>query len=195
MFSFHASKVLTSAEGGAVACNSSDFFKKITRFRFYGLQEGDVFTPGINGKMSELNAALGLCNLRYIDSIIDRRRILFEQYKHNLENCNGISFRAEKLNVQYNYIYCYILIDQANYGHNGPELIQYLNNKNIRAKRCFSKLISEMEYYSLSRRNDLSKAKAMIENIVVLPLHCDMSENDVDYICEMIIEFSATIKR
>ena len=186
MFSFHASKVFNSAEGGAVACNNRLVAERIKKYRFYGLEAGDVNLPGINGKMNELSAALGLCNLNHIDEIISYRKRLVERYKINLSSINGITFRKVDCKVQYNYIYFYIIVDEYKYGKTADDLCNILNANKIHAKKCFPRLISEMAFYKKCVKRSLDKASFYLNHIVVLPLHNQMNDEDVDYICDII---------
>lgn len=186
MYSFHASKVFNCAEGGAVVFNDEKLGIEIKKFRYYGMDNYQAVMTGLNGKMHEITAALGICNLRHLSNVIERRKILFERYVNNLKNTVGIYVRKAIDNVEYNYIYFYILVNQDEYGISAENLLCILNNKGIHAKKCFPMLISEMKAYKECRKGNLSKSYFFLENIIILPLFIELLESDIDYICDII---------
>ena len=186
MLSFHATKVFNSAEGGALVCNDQAIYAAAKRYRFYGMEYGNVEKPGLNGKMHELTAALGLCNLKHIASVIDYRKKLTDRYKADLADIKGITFRIDLENIQYNYIYFYIIVDNSKYGISSFDLCTKLNCCGIHAKRIFPQLINNMDRYRCCRKGTLDNAAYFLEHIVMLPLHTNMDPDDVDRICRII---------
>ncbi len=186
MFSFHASKVFNCAEGGAVVYSPDVPKADIEAFRYFGMQSGNAYLPGLNGKMHELTAALGICNLNYLDSEIENRKRLFSQYRKRLENTAGIRFRIDKTDIEYNYIYFYIVVDEKEYGMHAQSLLGYLRSAGIHAKACFPALICDMDLYKDCRRGKLERAYFYLENTIVLPLHSDLRDEDIEYICDII---------
>ena len=144
--------------------------------------------PGTNGKMHELTAALGLCNLRNLSTVITRRKELFNRYRNNLKDIAGIIFRKDNLDVEYNYIYFYIYVQENRYGINAESLVNKLNENGVHAKKSFPMLISDMELYRNCKKGDLFRARDFWDNTVMLPLHAQLNDRDVDYICELIIK-------
>lgn len=186
MYSFHASKVFNTAEGGAAAINDDKIRYRAERYRYFGMNEGTAVMAGTNGKMHELTAALGICNLRWIDDFIERRKKIYELYKDGLKDIRGIHFRIDDENIKYNYIYCYINIDEVEFGMNAKSLLKILNYRGIHAKKCFTSLVSDMEIYKQSKKGIINKAYYFLENTIVLPLHAYLSEQDVEYVCDVI---------
>lgn len=190
MFSFHASKVFNSAEGGALSCNNEELGCIAKLYRYYGLKDGNVIIPGLNGKMHELTAALGLCNLKHINEIISYRQKLFNRYREVLKSVSGISFRSDSADVDYNYIYFYIFVDETNYGKTADQLCYLLNSEGIHAKKIFPRLINQMDAYSGYKHGKLSNSLFCLNHIIVLPLHTNMTEQDVDIVCQIIVQNS-----
>lgn len=186
MYSFHASKVFNTAEGGASVINDDEIRFRTEKYRYFGMSEGTAIMAGTNGKMHELSAALGICNLRRLDDYIERRKELYGLYKSMLKDTRGISFRREDANIKYNYIYCYININKTEFGVSADNLLKELNSRGIHAKKCFPSLICDMEIYKNSKRGMIDKAYSFLENVIVLPLHTDLSIQDVEYVCDAI---------
>lgn len=186
MFSFHASKVFNSAEGGAAVINDDEMRFRTEKYRYFGMSDNTAILAGTNGKMHELTAALGICNLRRIDDYIQRRKELYDLYKLKLKDTRGISFRSEDEHIKYNYIYCYLSVNKIEFGLNADELLKELNSRGVHAKKCFPSLICDMEIYKNSKRGIISKAYLFLENTIVLPLHADLTIQDVEYVCDVI---------
>ena len=186
MFSFHASKVFNTAEGGAAIFNDGEMKCRAVNYRYFGMNEGTAVMLGTNGKMHELSAALGICNLRRINEYIEKRGKMYALYKQGLKDTIGINFRIENENVEYNYIYCYINVSEKEFGMDADSLLKILNNRGVHAKKCFPSLICDMEIYKNSKRGVIEKAYVFLENTIVLPLHADLTEQDVEYVCDVI---------
>lgn len=185
MYSFHATKAFNSAEGGAIVCR--EYLKQSAEeLRYFGMENKNAVLPGGNGKMHELTAALGLCNLKYMYDVIQKRQSLYRRYYHNLHSVPGVEFRVENSNVQYNYIYCYVIIDKKQYGLRADQLISLLNENKIHARKPFSMLTCDMEIYKCQKRGELNNSYFYLNNVVMLPLHTEMSIEDVDTICEIV---------
>lgn len=186
MFSFHASKVFNSAEGGLAVINVEKIKHRVEQYRYYGMDSGEAVIPGTNGKMHELTAAFGICNLRHINEYIEKRKSAYELYRESLEGVAGIYMRIDNPMTEYNYIYCYIHVDKDLYGIDALTLVAILNRNGVHAKKCFPKLICDMELYKDSNKGDIKKAYYYLDNIVVLPLHSELSKEDIKYVCDII---------
>lgn len=186
MYSFHASKVFNSAEGGAVVFNDKEIGNALQKFRYFGMEKGQTTIPGLNGKMNEITAALGICNLNILDNIIAVRKKLYNRYVTNLRETAGIYLRVPDEDIEYNYIYFYIQVDEKEYGMSATELLEVLQDKGIHAKKSFPMLISDMELYKDCTRGNLDNSRRFLKEIIVLPLHPELQEIDVDYICTLI---------
>lgn len=190
MFSFHATKVFNTIEGGCVTYKDKDLGWTISRLRNFGIKNETVVDwIGSNAKMNEFQAAMGICNLRYLDKNISERKKLTERYVSNLRNVKGIKLNKNQENVESNYAYFPIIIDENKFGKNRDDLIRILNESNIYPRKYFYPLTSEFECYS--GKFDSSKtpiALHLSKNVMTLPLYSDLEENIVDKICDIIIK-------
>ena len=190
MYSFHATKVFNTIEGGA-ACFKNDYFvEKLNDFKNFGIHGPDsVVYVGGNAKMNEFQAAMGICNLRHLDGEIEKRRIVVERYKKNLSGIKGVFFCKEQANVTPNYAYLPIVFD--GFKKTRDQVFDDLKENNIVARKYFYPLINEMECYKGFSTADSSKtpiAKHIADRVLTLPLYADLSLEDVDRICEIILE-------
>lgn len=188
VLSFHATKVFNTFEGGAVICPDQKVKKRIDHLKNFGfVDEVTVVAPGINAKMSEINAALGLLQLQKIDDVIQQRGIVYERYLNELSNVKGIRCIGQHAN-QPNYSYFPILV-QSDYPLTRDELHQKLKEQGIHARRYFYPLISEFSMYrSLpsSVRSNLPIATAAAEQVVCLPIFPALTTVQQDYIINII---------
>lgn len=188
MFSFHATKVFNTIEGGAVAFNDEPIGKKLYQLKNFGIRnQFEVDGIGANAKMNEFQAAMGICNLRYIDSEIMKRRKVYERYLENLSEVDGIRLPTAQKDVQSNYSYFPIVVDEEKYGISVEDLCERLRREDVILRRYFYPLTSSYECYH--GRFDSSKtmiAQYISERVVVLPLYADLKRVDVDKICQMI---------
>lgn len=189
MFSFHATKVFNTIEGGALTYNNEELKKKIDLFKNFGINGPDrVVDIGINAKMNEFCAAMGLCNLRHIDEEIQKRQKIVETYRKRLENVKGIQLNKIQDNVKSNYAYFPVLFDKQLFGKSRDEIMEELGKNNIFPRKYFYPLINDFECYS--DQYDSTKtpiAKYVADNILTLPLYADLSLEEVNMICDIII--------
>jgi len=189
VLSFHATKVFNTFEGGAIISRdkySKDYIDNLCNI---GLAtETELISCGLNGKMTEYQAAFGLLQLKYIDRIIELRRINYLKYIDFLSNIPGIKLIDKQQNVMYNYSYLPVLIDPEVFGSTREDLNNFLKNKNIICRRYFYPLISSHGQYSHFKRSDLPVAEKVSENILCLPLYHDISEAEINYVIESISE-------
>lgn len=187
MFSFHATKVFNTIEGGAVTCKDEKLSKKLANIKNFGItgQESVEYVGG-NAKMNEFQAAMGICNLRHIDKEIEKRKAVVERYIERLDNIQGIRLCKPQAGVKSNYAYFPVLFD--GYRLNRDEVFEKLKEENIFARKYFYPLTSEFECYN--RRFDIQKtpvAKYVENRILCLPLYSDLSLEYVDKICNIIL--------
>ncbi len=190
VLSFHATKVFTTFEGGAIICNDEKTKKRIDFLKNFGFaNEVTVVAPGINGKMNEFQAALGLLQLKYIESAIGKRKNAAETYKKNLKNIKGINFLNSAEEVKYNYAYFPIFIDEKSYGRPRDFVYEELKKNNINGRRYFYPLISQFPTYrglpSASAEN-LTVAERVTKEVICLPIYPELEINKVDKICTII---------
>lgn len=187
MFSFHATKVFNTIEGGAVTCKDEKLSKRLLNMKNFGIvdQESVEYVGG-NAKMNEFQAAMGICNLRHIDKEIEKRKVVVERYIERLDNIQGIKLCKPQKGVKSNYAYFPVVFD--GYRLNRDEVFEKLKEENIFARKYFYPLTSEFECYK--GRFDIQEtpvAKYISERVLCLPLYADLSLEDVDKICNIIL--------
>ena len=144
MFSFHATKLFHTIEGGALTFNDPSLKRQIDLLKNFGINgEEEVLEPGINGKMNELQAAMGLLVMDYIDEERDKRSKIVQLYQQRLSSIAGISLMSPGTNVRNNYQYCVIRVDESLFGKTRDELHTFLRNHNVHTRKYFYPLCSD----------------------------------------------------
>ena len=144
MFSFHATKVFNSIEGGAVTYEKNELKEKLEQIKNFGITGPEsVESVGGNAKMNEFQAAMGICNLRHVDEEIEKRKKVVERYRERLSDIKGIKLNEEKENVKSNYAYFPVLFD--GYKANRDEIYEELKKNNIFARKYFYPLTNEAQ--------------------------------------------------
>lgn len=190
VFSFHATKVFNTVEGGAVVCSDEKIWNKLYKLKNFGIEDEVIVDDvGTNAKMSEFHAAMGLCNLRHIDEEINKRKILAEKYYENLIGIKGLKLKTNQLNVKSNYAYFPIIFDENEFGSSRDEIYDRLKENNIYARKYFYPIITEFDCYKdLYSSNKTPIAKELSEMVLTLPLFSDLTLDDVDNICKVILK-------
>ncbi|RAM58317.1 aminotransferase, partial [Mesotoga sp. SC_3PWM13N19] len=148
MYSFHATKLFNSAEGGALACKSEELKKKIDLLKNFGIKnEEEVIEVGINGKMNELQAAMGLAVLDHIEEERQKRAIIKQTYIENLKDIPGIKLMPDLPTVRSSYQYFAIGIDEEEFGRSRDYVYEELKKNNVFARKYFHPLCSNFECY------------------------------------------------
>ena len=190
MFSFHATKVFHTIEGGAVVCNSGDYQQSLNNLKNFGIKDEEtVVSVGGNAKMNEFQAAMGLCNLRHIDQEIQKRKRVVERYRDNLKDIKGIKLQREQPGVKSNYAYLPVLIEGCKLTRD--QLYQELKKYNIFTRKYFSPLTSSFQCYRdrfIDSHTPVSQYVA--ERILTLPLYADLAMEEVDEVCYRIRELT-----
>lgn len=186
MFSFHATKVFNTIEGGALTYNDDSLKRKLDALKNFGITEPDaVKYVGGNAKMNEFQAAMGICNLRNVDGEISKRKKVVERYITNLKNVPGISLSLEQENVKSNYAYFPVVFD--GYKYTRDEISNKLKENDIVARKYFYPLTNNFECYKgLFPAGDTPVANYIADRVLTLPLYADLSLEDVDRICDII---------
>jgi dTDP-4-amino-4,6-dideoxygalactose transaminase len=188
--SFHATKTYNTAEGGALVCHNEAAKKKIDYLKNFGLASvTEVVLPGINGKMDEIRAALGLLNLKYVDDAIAKRQQVALQYRRELVNTPGITMMEEIPDVKSNYSYFPIFVNKDEYGMSRDELYEKLKSHNIYGRRYFYPLISTFSPYrdlDSAKPENLPVATKLADMVLCLPIYADLKLEDVEKICSVI---------
>ena len=189
VMSFHATKVYNTFEGGAIVCHDEATKKRIDNLKNFGfVNETAVVTPGINAKMNEVQAAMGLLQLKYIDGAIEKRKYIAECYRERLKNIYGISYMEDLPGVKHCYSYFPVLIDKEKYGKSRNELYEELKTHNIFARRYFYPLISQFPTYSGLDSALLGKmpvAEKVTEEVICLPIYPDLDTFQLNQICNI----------
>lgn len=177
VLSFHATKVFNTFEGGAIICPDAKTKARIDQLKNFGhAGEINVVAPGINGKMSEFNAALGLLQLKYIDDVLERRKVIDAAYRKQLRGVKGIHCLGDAGETRANYAYFPILV-QPGYSLTRDELNQRLRDNGIVPRRYFYPLISEFPMYRglpSAHRDNLPVASAAAQQVLCLPIYPDL---------------------
>jgi len=188
--SFHATKTYNTAEGGALVCRDEEMKKKIDYLKNFGFAgETEVIMSGINGKLDEIRAALGLLNLKYVDSSIKRRQAIASLYRQKLLNIPGITMIEDMPGVKTNYTYFPVFINNDKFGMSRDELYDKLKSHNIYGRRYFYPLISTFSPYrdlDSAKRENLPVATKLAEIVICLPMYANLEEKEVEIICDMI---------
>lgn len=186
VFSFHATKVFNTIEGGAITFSESKLKELLNAYKNFGMTgQETVGYIGGNAKMNEFQAAMGLCNLRSIDEEINRRRIVYERYIELLSSIEGIKLSLPQEGVQSNYAYLPVVFD--GYKKSRDEVQEALKQQNIFARKYFYPITSDFECYKDQFNVDETPiAKNIADKVLTLPLYADLSLVDVEQICEII---------
>ncbi|WP_020062670.1 DegT/DnrJ/EryC1/StrS family aminotransferase [Bacillus sp. 123MFChir2] len=188
MFSMHATKVFHSIEGGILTYHDEKLYEILNQYKNFGIQSSeDVSLIGLNAKMNEFQAAMGIVNLQYIREEMNKRKKITNIYRDKLKSIPGIRFIEEMENVQYNYSYFFIEIDEASYGLDRNQLYERLMSYNVFTRKYFSPLTSDFICYK--DQFDSWKtpiAKGIANTILVLPLYGELQVEEVERICMMI---------
>ena len=191
VLSFHATKVFNTFEGGAIICPDAKTKKRIDQLKNFGfVDEVTVVAPGINGKMSEVNAAFGLLQLQHIDQAMQRRREIDQCYRQQLKDVQGIRLVDGAGQITANYSYFPILIN-ADYPLGRDALYQKLKDHGIFARRYFYPLISEFPMYRgmiSAQRSNLPIAYSVAERVICLPIYPDLLDSDLQRIISILKE-------
>ena len=190
--SFHATKTYNTAEGGALVCNDEKIKQRIDYLKNFGFAgETEVVAPGINAKMDEIRAALGLLNLKYIDKAIAKRKVVETTYRELLKDTSGISFMYDMSHVRHNYSYFPIFVDEKEYGMKRDELYEKMKSKAIYGRRYFYPLISSFSTYrglDSAKPDNLPVAHKAANSVICLPIHHELTQQDVLRIVSVIKE-------
>ena len=193
MFSFHATKLFHTAEGGALTCKDTDLKRSIDLLKNFGIKnEDEVVMPGINGKMNEIQAALGLINLRYLEIEREKRKEIINTYTYCLHDIEGINLNELPKNVRNSYQYFVIRIEEDRFGISRDEVYKRFREYNVYARKYFYPLCSDYPCYKNLPSADpanLPVAKKVVDEVLCLPLYGKLAITSVEKICEIIRSF------
>lgn len=191
MFSFHATKVFHSIEGGAVCFHNDEYGLDLYRLKNFGIRGPEtVDAVGGNAKMNEFSAAMGICNLRHLDDEIAKRKSAVERYRERLGNVEGITLCPIQENVETNYAYFPVVFDKDIFGLSRDEVMDNLAKEGIGARKYFYPISNTFDCYKVSHNAKMETPVAydISTKVLTLPLFADLDVETVDKICDIILK-------
>ena len=188
-FSFHATKVFNTIEGGAVCYHDERFGRDIYGLKNFGIRDQEtVDAVGSNAKMNEFCAAMGLCNLRHVDEWIEQRKQVVEHYRERLSDVPGLQLNVIQDNVKSNYAYFPVVFEPREFGSTRNEVFDALAAQGIGARKYFYPLTNTFECFH--GEFDVEKTPVALKiskRVLTLPLYADLALEDVDRICDIVL--------
>jgi dTDP-4-amino-4,6-dideoxygalactose transaminase len=179
--SFHATKLFNTAEGGACVARSPRIAERLRRMRFFGFNDAkDVVDSGMNAKMTEVNAALGLANLRHLEAVKRARKMKYQRYLRALSGCDFLTFQTFDPE-EYNYSYLPVVFDSET---RLLKVEKALHAKGIVPRRYFYPSLNTLGVFRKSRK--LAVAEQVARCVMCLPLYTDLANADIDRIAEIV---------
>lgn len=189
MFSFHATKVFNTIEGGAVCFKDKDIGKRLYKLKNFGIKnESVVDGVGSNAKMNEFQAAMGLCNLKHIDEEIAKRKKAVERYRENFKDVPGIRISPIQKDVESNYAYFPIIVDEKKFGASRNDIYEELKKHDIYTRKYFYPLTNTFDCFN--GRYDVNTTPIALhisKRVLTLPLFADLTPDNIDIICQIVI--------
>lgn len=188
MFSFHATKVFNTIEGGAVCFSDDSLVQTLNDMKNFGIRGPEtVEYVGGNAKMNEFQAAMGICNLRHLDEEIAKRKTVVEHYRERLSGIEGIILCPDQPDVQTNYAYFPVVFEPTLFGATRNEVFDALAEQGIGARKYFYPLTNTFDcFHGAYDVNQTPVALHISKRVLTLPLYADLSIEDVDRICDVI---------
>jgi dTDP-4-amino-4,6-dideoxygalactose transaminase len=190
VLSFHATKVFNTFEGGAIVCHDEVTKRRIDNLKNFGfLNETTVVIPGINAKMNEVQAAMGLLQLKYVDESIRKRREIAQYYRNCLQGIKGIRCLDDMAGVEHCYPYFPVLIDKDKYGKTRDQVYDLLKQHNIYGRRYFYPLISQFQTYRglpSALPENLPVATTVGDQALCLPIFSELGMESVNRIVQIL---------
>ncbi len=189
MFSFHATKVFHTIEGGAIATDDEKLMNKLWKLKDFGIKNEEIVDGiGANAKMNEFCAVMGLCNLKYVDGEIEKRRLVVERYRGHLSGIKGIKILPVQKDVKPNYSYFPIIVKEDEFGTDRQAVIDALKEQDIYTRKYFYPLTSDMDCY----KGMFDSAKTPVagwaaNRVMTLPMSASLALDDVDRICDIVL--------
>jgi len=183
MFSFHATKLFHTVEGGALTFTDPGLKSKVELLKNFGIRDEEhVDLVGINGKMNEIQAAIGLLVLDMVEEERAKRRVLYDTYVDCLDGIEGIGLPLRT----HSYQYFVITIDEKVFGQSRDAVYESLKKSNVFARKYFYPLCSDYACYQESGLNNLQVAQKVAKEVLCLPFHGELSVDDVQRVCNLI---------
>lgn len=190
MFSFHATKVYNTIEGGALCYRDQSLGKTLDAWKNFGMASSETFAfVGGNAKMNEFQAAMGICNLRHLDEEIAKRKKVVERYLERLDGTEGVVLCKGQKDVTSNYAYFPVVFD--GYKYSRDEVFEMLGKESIVARKYFYPLTNSFDCYKGQagfNPDETPVAQHIADRVLTLPLYADLALEDVDRICDIILK-------
>ncbi len=188
MFSFHATKVFNTIEGGAIAFHNISYQDQLHELKNFGIHgQEDVLSIGGNAKLDEFRAAMGLCNLRRMKVCIDARRKVADRYTERLGAIPGLRLNRPQKDVASNYAYYPVYFDKNVFGKSRDEVFAELKKQDIYARKYFYPAVNELSCYRDKYPQNTPIAHDVSTHILTLPIYEELALEDVDRICDVIL--------
>jgi dTDP-4-amino-4,6-dideoxygalactose transaminase len=190
MFSFHATKVFNTIEGGAVCFKDDPLVQVLNDMKNFGIRNPEECEYiGGNAKMNEFQAAMGICNLRHISDEIKKRERVYSLYNERLDGVSGIRLMKYKEGMVPNFAYYPVVFE--NYRYDRDEIYSRLSEKGIMSRKYFYPITSELGCYK--KNTDTGETKTPVsgyisEHVLTLPMYADLSDEDVNRICDIVLK-------
>lgn len=188
MFSFHATKVFNSIEGGAVAFRDEKYRGMLHELKNFGLGSSDVDFVGGNAKLDEFRAAMGICNLRRVEECIEKRAAVAQRYNQRFADVAGICLCSQNEDVTPNYAYYPVYFEEGVFGKSRDEVFEALQQNDVYARKYFYPSVNELRCYKGVYRGETPIAHDVSEHILTLPIYEELALEDVDFICDIILK-------
>lgn len=189
-FSFHATKVFNTIEGGAVSFRDSHFGRALYGLKNFGIRDPETVDGiGANAKMNEFCAAMGLCNLRHIEEEIEKRKRVYDRYQKHLKGIEGVQLNPVQSEVRSNYAYFPIVIEGKIFGEDRNAVYERLARYDILARKYFYPLTNSFECFWGKYDTRLTPiAERISGSVLTLPMYADLPLEQVDRICKVILD-------
>ena len=188
-FSFHATKVFHTIEGGAACFHDRELGEKLSRLKNFGIRNAEcVDGVGANAKMNEFCAAMGLCNLRHVHDDIARRKAVAERYRERLEGVCGVQLNPVQENVTPNYAYFPVVFHEQEFGSTRNEVFDALQRADIYSRKYFYPLTNTFAcFHGKYDVEQTPVARHIANRVLTLPIYPELEEAEVDRICDVIL--------
>lgn len=189
-FSFHATKIFNTIEGGAACFQDPELGRVLYGLKNFGIRDPEtVDLVGANAKMNEFCAAMGICNLQHVDEEMEKRKRVTDRYRHHLENVDGLQLLKQQDNVKLNYSYFPVVFHKEKFGRSRDEVFALLAAHGIFARKYFYPLTNSFEcFHNKYNLDDTPIALEISQKVLTLPLYGDLKMEEVDRICQIILE-------
>ena len=188
-FSFHATKVFHTIEGGAACFQDEEFGKKLYQLKNFGIKDAEhVDGIGANAKMNEFCAAMGLCNLRHVEEEIAKRGRVVARYRERLAGVPGLRMNPVQKDVQPNYAYFPVFFEPEEFGATREDVAEALAAQGIMARKYFYPLTNTFEcFHGRFDVGETPVALHLSRRVLTLPLYADLPLAEVDLICDVVL--------